>query len=95
MNNYSKTLLIAALAVMSLSACFDEDKETDIPLTAVPTNIVNIVQNTLPGISLTEAEKEIKNDVTIYDLEGKMINGNEYEIKINDSGTIIKIKLED
>jgi len=95
MNNHLKTLLITLLAVTSLSACFDEDKKADIPLTAVPTNIVNIVQNTLPGISLTEAEKEIKDDVTIYELEGKMINGNEYEIKINDSGTIIKIELED
>ena len=95
MNNYLKTILITLLAVTSLSACFDDDKETDIPLTEVPTNIVNIVQNTLPGISLTDAEKELKGDVTIYELEGKMINGDEYEIKINDSGTIIKIKLED
>ena len=82
MNNYLKTLLITALAVTFLSACFDEDKETDIPLTEVPTNIVNIVQNTLPGISLTEAEKEIEGEVTVYELEGKMINGSKYEIKI-------------
>jgi len=95
MNNYLKTLLITVLAITSLSACFDEGKETDIPLTEVPTKIVNIVQNTLPGISLTEAEKETKDDVTIYELEGKMINGNEYEIKIDGSGTIRKIKLED
>jgi len=95
MNNYLKTLLITVLAITSLSACFDDDKETDIPLTEVPTNIVNIVQNTLPGISITEAEKETKDDVTIYELEGKMINGNEYEIKIDDSCTIIEIKLED
>jgi uncharacterized membrane protein YkoI len=95
MNNYLKTLFVAVLAMTSLSACFDEDKETDIPLTEVPTNIVNIVQNTLPGISLTAAEKEIKDDGTIYELEGKMINGNEYEIKIDGSGTIIKIELDD
>jgi len=92
MNNYLKTLLITVLAITSLSACFDDDKETDIPLTEVPTNIVNIVQNTLPGISITEAEKEIKGDVTIYELEGKMINGNEYEIKIiSRAGTMMTV----
>ena len=83
------------LATTALSACFDRDEEIEIPLSEVPTNIINIVQNTLPGISLTEAEKEIKDDITVYELEGKLINGEEYEIKINDSGTIIKIELED
>ncbi len=53
------------------------------------------MQNTLPGISLTEAEKETKDDSVIYELEGKLINGKEYEIKIAADGTIIKIKLED
>jgi len=78
-----------------LSACFDDSHDEDIPLTAVPANVINIVQTTLPGISLTDAEKEIKNDRIIYELEGKLINGKEYEIKIAADGTIIKIKLED
>ena len=95
MNNHLKTLLITVLATTTLSACSDRDKEIDIPLSEVPADIINIVQNTLPGISLTDAEKEIKDGITVYELEGKLINGEEYEIKINDAGTIIKIELED
>jgi len=88
-----KTAVISALAITTLSACSDTDD--DVLLSEVPANIINIVQNTLPGISLTEAEKETKKDVVIFVLEGKLINGKEYEIKITDSGTIIKIELED
>lgn len=87
--------LIAVLFVFSLTACFDNDKEEDIALSEVPVNIIEIVQNTLPGISLDEAEKKSKDESVIYELEGKLINGKEYEIKISDDGTIIKIELED
>lgn len=90
----SHTTLIATLALFTLSAC-DKGKEEEVPLSEVPANIISIVQNTLPGISLTEAEKETKEDVVIYELEGKLLNGKKYEIKIDQAGTIIKIKLED
>ena len=91
----TKKILLTALIVLSLSACFDKENEEDIPLSAVPENIVIVIQNTLPGIVLKEAEKETKKDVVIYELEGKMIDGRKYEIKISADGTIIKIELED
>jgi uncharacterized membrane protein YkoI len=90
-----KTCLMITLAALSLSACNDDDDKDDIPLTEVPVNIVTIVQNTLPGISLKSAEKEVKDGVVIYELEGSLINGNEYEIEISETGTVIKIELED
>ncbi len=86
---------ISILSALTLSACFDSSNEVDIPLSDVPSNIITIVQNTLPGIVLSEAEKETKDDAIIYELEGKLINGKEYEIKIAADGTIIKIELED
>ncbi len=92
------TLKISAIVIFTtftLSACFDNSEEVDIPLSEVPANVISVVQNTLPGISLSEAEKEIKENTTIYELEGKLINGKKYEIKIDDNGTIIKIKLDD
>ena len=88
-----KTSATAILTVSLVSAC--SDKDTDIPLSEVPGNIITIVQNTLPGISLTEAEKEVHKDTVIYELEGKLIDGKEYEIEITESGTILKIELED
>ena len=95
MNNYLKIPAITILSTVALIACSDKDDDIDIPISEVPANIITIVQNTLPGISLTEAEKETKHDVIIYELEGKLINGLEYEIEINENGTIIKIELED
>jgi hypothetical protein len=92
-NSGLKTSVIGILALSLLNAC--SDNEIDIPLSEVPGNIITIVQNTLPGISLTEAEKKVKKDVVIYELEGELINGKEYEIEITDSGTILKIELED
>jgi len=95
MNNYLKISTIAVISTMTLSACSDKDNEIEIPLSAVPASVITIVQNTLPGISLTEAEKEVKDDTVIYELEGKLINGKEYEIEITEDGTILKIELEE
>lgn len=95
MNNYLKVSVITILSTMTLISCSDKDDDIEIPVSEVPASVITIVQNTLPGISLTEAEKEIKDDNVIYELEGKLINGKEYEIKITESGTIIKIELED
>ncbi len=95
MHYYLKQSAIALLSATSLIACSDKSNEVDITVDEVPANIVAIVQNALPGISLSEAEKEIKNGSVIYELEGKLINGNEYEINIAEDCSIIKIELED
>ena len=79
---------------MPLGAC-DNKQEEDIELEQVPASIIETVQSTLPGISLTEAEKETKGETVIYELEGKMLNGHEYEIKVREDGLLIKIELED
>ncbi len=95
MYSYLKQSAIILLSAASLVACSDKSDEIEIAVTDVPADIVAIVQNALPGISLSEAEKEIKDGRVIYELEGKLINGKEYEIKIAEDGSIIKIKLED
>ena len=95
MKSYIKKSFYAILALTFLNACSDNNNEVEIPLSEIPPNIINIIQNTLPGFSLTEAEKQIKKDTVIYELEGKLIDGKEYEIEITKSGTIIKIELED
>ncbi len=95
MKPYLKKYTIILLSAASLAACSDKSKEIEITVSDVPASIVAIVQNALPGISLNEAEKEIKNNTVVYELEGKLINGKEYEIEIAEDGTIIKIELED
>jgi uncharacterized membrane protein YkoI len=94
-NAHLKITATVFFSAITLAACTEKSSEIEIPLSEVPANIVSIVQNSLPGISLVEAEKEIRDDIVIYELEGKLINGKEYEIKIAADGTIIKIELED
>ena len=55
-NTYKNThrltsLLIIGAATISLSACFDKENEVDVPLNEIPSNIVNVVQTVLPGIT--------------------------------------------
>ena len=87
--------VVTFLMVFSQSACTDKGTE-EIPLSEVPANVMEVVQNALPGITLKKkAEREIKDHVMVYELEGKLDNGNEYEIKITDTGTLVEIELED
>ena len=93
--NFLTTSFLATFLTFTLSACSDDDNEVDIPVSDVPAKIISIVQNALPGITLTEAEKESKDNVTVYELEGKLLTGEEYEIKITETGILLKIELED
>jgi len=88
-------IAVVLFSAFALSACFDKSNEIDIPLSEVPANIITIVQNALPGITLTEAEKETRDETVIYELKGKLINGKKYEIEIAADGTIIEVELED
>jgi len=91
----TQQIIIAAVTSVAITGCFDSSTEEDIEFSKVPADIIGIVQDTLPGISLHEAEKKTKNDRVVYELEGKLLSGEEYEIKIADDGTIIKVELED
>lgn len=83
------------LFITAVSACSDDSNEVGIPVSEVPANIISKVQNALPGISIDEAEKETKAELVIYELEGTLISGEEYDIKITAKGKILKIKLDD
>ncbi len=73
MHSYQKHSAIILLSAASLFACSDKSDEIEIAVTNVPASIVAIVQNALPGISLNEAEKEIKDGRVIYELDGKLL----------------------
>jgi uncharacterized membrane protein YkoI len=95
MKKYYLQMSVVTVLVMFLqSACTDKETE-EIPLSEVPANVIEIVQNTLPGITLKKAEREIKDHILVYELKGKLDNGNEYEIKITETGTLVEVELED
>jgi len=95
MKNHTILSVITLLTLTLLGACSKNNDEIEIPISEVPADIITIVQNILPGIALSEAEKELEGETVIYELEGKLINGKQYEIEITESGEIIKIELKD
>ena len=90
------TLILLCTAFV-MTACENNDTDIDINPSALPSTIIDTVQNALTGINITEAEVKTKSDSKkkIYKLEGELINGNEYDIEIHENGTIIKIELDD
>ena len=52
-------VFITILLTLGLAACCsDKDDEIDIEVSALPANVVEIIQNVLPGINIREAEIE-------------------------------------
>jgi uncharacterized membrane protein YkoI len=94
MKKHTILSVITLLTLTLITACADNNNDTEIPVSDVPANVITIVQNILPGIILSEAEKELEGETVIYELEGKLINGKKYEIEITEFGEIIKIELE-
>ena len=88
-------VIFIGIFTITLSACSGTESEQEIPVTDVPVTVINTVQDALPGITLSEAIKESKDGTTIYELEGRMIDGSKYEMEITEAGGIIKIELED
>lgn len=92
---------IAALILVAslMTACADRDDEIDIKVSELPANVVETIQNALPGINIKEAENETPKQTVkekiIYEVEGVLLDGKEYEIKIRGDGVIIKIELEE
>lgn len=91
--------LLIALTTGLLAACNDKDDDKPIAPSALPPAVVKTVQNALPGFNIEEAE--IENPAQTdpakreYEVEGKTLEGDEYEAEIFGDGRIKKIKLED
>ena len=56
---------------------------------------MDVVEKTLPGITIKKTSRQIKDKTMVYKLEGELESGEEYEIEITDAGTVIEVELED
>jgi hypothetical protein len=73
----------------------DEGKtEAKVALADVPAVVKEAAQKAVPGIVLTEAEKQTKGAEVVYELDGK-VGDKEYELKITAEGKVLKTKVED
>ena len=86
------TTMLFLLSAVSLTACSEQEYEVEIPVSAIPDEVLSSVNKELPGIEITEAEIESNTELR-YELEGTL-DGKEYEIEIHPDGNIIEIEQE-
>ncbi len=68
--------------------------EREIPLTAVPDSIKQAALGAVPNIVLVEAEVEIEEGVTVYEIEGR-VGDVEYEIEVSADGKVLEVEKQD
>jgi hypothetical protein len=72
----------------------DKDKkDAKIAPDKLPKAVLDAIKGRLPGAEITSAEKEIEDNVVVYDIELKH-QGRKYEMDIKEDGTIIEIEKE-
>ncbi len=87
-------LLTCALGCASLKSTFGGEDEKEVPLSEVPAPALQAAQRAVEGIILTEAEMDMEDGRTVYDIEGTA-NGVEYEIEVTADGKILEVEQED
>jgi hypothetical protein len=92
-------LLALVLMVGAVPAAFGAEKEgkgkakaEKVALDQVPANILAAAGDAVKGFKATEAEKTVKGDKVIWEVEGTAADGKTYEIKVDGSGKVLKAK---
>ena len=89
--------LILCVLVAMLGLAFQTQAgkgEEEVALSKLPAAVVKAVKKAVPGIKLTEAERETKDSGVVYEVEGK-VGEVEYEVKVTEAGKVLKIEKED
>ena len=89
----NRLIMLSLMLALSGAACSSGEQE--ITIDQVPPAITDRIQQVFPDFTAHEAERYIRDQKTIYEIEGNSSDGLEYEIEISESGTIIKIELGD
>lgn len=76
------------------AAAAEDEDDQEISLSEVPQAAKDAALAAVPGLVLSEAEKESEDGVTTYCLEGEA-NGAEYEIEVTADGRVIEVESED
>ncbi len=82
-------IIILSSVIMVFVSDVSFAKEREIPLSKVPQEVIDTVNNELPGIKLIEAEIITRGGKKIYEIEGRF-EGKEYEFQISPEGKVIK-----
>jgi len=95
-SNYFLILMLSAFLLIGsffINSCTEEDQEKEIEITELPAMVVSAIQDTLPGIVISEAEIEGIEPEIIYEVDGTL-DGKEYEVEVTPAGKILEIEEE-
>ena len=84
------SILLASLSLFALNP----DK-ADVELSDVPEAVIGVAKSVRPDVTFTEAERETRNGVIYYDLEGEDSAGHEWELDImqtDDGWEVVEIQ---
>ena len=71
-----------------------EGKDDKVAVADIPKVVVDAIAAAQAGGKITEAEKETKNGVVIYEVEVAN-NGKKYEVKVDATGKLLSNKIDD
>ena len=73
----------------------DDAVAVDVALDQLPANVKAAAVAAVPGLVITESERETQKDGTVvYDVEGTA-NGKAYEIEVTAGGKVLEVESED
>jgi uncharacterized membrane protein YkoI len=84
------TMALFGLSALVVAAGADEEK---VPLEKVPAAIRKAVQGKFPKAQVTQAEKEVEDGKTIYEI-GLEEDGHHIDVSATEDGTIVEIETE-
>ena len=86
--------ILVAAAVVALAGCSMFESEEDIELSEVPKPALNTAKAAVPGICITEADRETDDGKVVYELEGEH-DGKIYIIEVTKDGKLHDFRRED
>ncbi len=81
---------VAACGLLAVPADGRADEEK-VPLEKVPAAVIKAVKDKFPGARIREAEKEVEDGQTLYELE-LIYEGHKYDVTAKADGTITEIE---
>ena len=82
-------VIIFAVVIITLTGCKKEEKEEAVSVKDLPQAVVDAVKAKYPDAEIEEAEKDVEDGSTVYDIE-IILDGKEIEIEVTPEGKILE-----
>jgi len=92
--NRNRLLAGAGLGVCLAASWALWAQEQDVALADVPAAVIAAAEAAVEGLAITEAESEVEDGQTVYELEGTA-GGAEYEIEVTADGEVLEVEVDD